>query len=458
MSLSIRGAGLKGINTALRGFATQSSAHSHDLHGQPLGKPSVKQTKLPNGLAIVALENYSPISRVGVFVRAGPRFEQPGQLGLTHVLRSATGLSTSRSTTFGITRNIDYLGGTLTANSTREDFIFVLEIQRDNLGSTIGFLADSVTQPAFKPWELSDNSYRIEIDRKRMKRSPEVRLMELTHEAAFKSGGLSNSLFCRKSLIGKHDHNALMEYFNTHFVTSRMAVVGVGVELSNLVDAVEKTFTFNSVPAPEISKSKFTAGNVRAEKGGNVAYVSVVAEGASAKNAKDVVALSLFQQLLGNGPRVKYSDAKASPLGGAAASATQHPFALTGINISYSDTGLFGVAVGGASSDIHNVVKAVVKKMRDVGSGLNDSQLKTAKQQLKAHALLSLEQQNQVLEELGTRALNGETSISLDNVESAIDSLSLNDVKEIVSRVLKGRVAIAGLGQVHNVPYIEDLI
>lgn len=91
------------------------------------------------------------------------------------------------------------------------------------------------------------------------------------------------------------------------------------------------------------------------------------------------MALALFQQVLGTGPRVKYSEGKVSPLGSAAAQGTEHPFALTGVNVNYSDTGLFGFAVGAAGSDIHKVVKAIVKKMREVGKGLNEEELKTAK-------------------------------------------------------------------------------
>lgn len=78
--------------------------------------------------------------------------------------------------------------------------------------------------------------------------------------------------------------------------------------------------------------------------------------------------------------------------------------------------------------------------------------------QLKAHALMSLEQQPQLLEELGVAVLNGTPSLGFDNTESVIDSISLNDVNEAVSRVLKGKVAISAVGSVHNVPYQEDLL
>jgi ubiquinol-cytochrome c reductase core subunit 2 len=276
MAMPVRALKLQGVKN-LRGLATQTSAKTHDLHQ---GKPQVKQTKLPNGLTVVALENYSPISRVGVFVRAGARLEAPGQLGATHALRIAAGLSTQNSTTFGITRNIEYIGGSLTATSNREDLHYIVETGRDHISAPVAYLGDTVTRPAFKPWELSDNSFRMKIDRKRMKKQPEVRLMELLHAAAFKSG-LSNSLYSPKHMIGKHDHNLLMDFWSQHFITNRIAVVGLGVELPYLVEAIEKTFSFNVGPLSEIVKPKFTAGNLKKETGGNVTYVSVVAEGSS---------------------------------------------------------------------------------------------------------------------------------------------------------------------------------
>ena len=73
-----------------RCLATAATKGKSDLRGQ--NKALFRQTKLANGLSIVAIENNSPISRVGVFVRAGPRFELPGQLGASHALRAAAGL------------------------------------------------------------------------------------------------------------------------------------------------------------------------------------------------------------------------------------------------------------------------------------------------------------------------------------------------------------------------------
>lgn len=52
----------------------------------------IQITKLPNGLVIASLENFSPASRIGVFIKAGSRYETTSNLGTAHLLRLASNL------------------------------------------------------------------------------------------------------------------------------------------------------------------------------------------------------------------------------------------------------------------------------------------------------------------------------------------------------------------------------
>lgn len=97
------------------------------------------------------------------------------------------------------------------------------------------------------------------------------------------------------------------------------------------------------------------------------------------KSPKDILCLSLLQQILGTGPRIKYSSGLTSPLASAAATASQSATSVSSLNIAYSDTGLFGFVVAGAANDMDKIVKAVVTKMREVSKNLKESQLATAK-------------------------------------------------------------------------------
>lgn len=78
-------------------------------------------TKLPNGLVIASLENFSPASRIGVFIKAGSRYETTGNLGTAHLLRLASTLVNFYSLTiFGNGWN----GGKLTCmTSKRGDMV-----------------------------------------------------------------------------------------------------------------------------------------------------------------------------------------------------------------------------------------------------------------------------------------------------------------------------------------------
>jgi len=92
-----------------------------------------------------------------------------------------------------------------------------------------------------------------------------------------------------------------------------------------------------------------------------------------------LLALSLFQTLLGTGPRIKYNFGTNTKLGQAVAKASNSPSAITGFNISYSDTGIFGFSVAAAAKDINNVVKAAVTQLRESAKNISEQDLKIAK-------------------------------------------------------------------------------
>lgn len=70
---------------------------------------------------------------------------------------------------------------------------------------------------------------------------------------------------------------------------------------------------------------------------------------------------------------------------------------------------------------------------------------------------MSLENPNLLLEETAVQALNG-GAVETGKLNSVIDSITLSDLREAAARVLKGKVAIASVGQVNNVPFIDDLV
>ena len=107
-----------------------------------------------------------------------------------------------------------------------------------------------------------------------------------------------------------------------------MALVGVGVDHTALSTAA-RHFKFRENKRAVAPGSGYQGGEVRVDKGGELVSAAVVTEGASMES-KDLVALSVLQQIMGTGPHVKYSgDNATSRVGKAAAAATSNPVAVS---------------------------------------------------------------------------------------------------------------------------------
>lgn len=85
---SIRGA----LTTIPRRYASSSSSAATATKKEEktrkfLQREPLRVTKLPNGIVVATLENYSPVSRVSAVVNAGARHETNDTQGASHGLR-----------------------------------------------------------------------------------------------------------------------------------------------------------------------------------------------------------------------------------------------------------------------------------------------------------------------------------------------------------------------------------
>lgn len=264
-----------------RSFAAQQPKVAHRPAGSSdLNKQGLQRTALTNGIVVASVENLSPASKVAVYVRAGSRYETSKELGSSHLIRYAAGMHTKNFTIFGITRNIEYSGGSMTATSTRDDIVYKLCNMREASEQNFAYLADTVTRPAFKFWQLQDYIYRAQLETARAQADPEQVMMEELHRIAFR-GGLSNPLYCSTHVLEHHDSDTVAAFHDRMFRNKRIAVVGVGVDHSKLVEHVEELFESRDGAGPQLVKSKFIGGESRIsmEPERDITVATVVTEG-----------------------------------------------------------------------------------------------------------------------------------------------------------------------------------
>lgn len=447
----------------VRALSAQAAPQAKHQTYQRLPVEELKTTTLENGLTIHSRENQSPVSRVVIVTKAGSRYEDGSNLGVSHIIRSAAGLSTKGSTTFAITKNIEWVGGNLYAASTRDHLIYTLECNRDHVAGAIKFLNDTVFAPEFRPWELDDATPRLRREVAAFKNNQGAQLMEALHKASFR-GGLANSLFIEPTQIGRLRPSQIQEFCATHMTGPRTVVSAVGVDHERLVHVYKQLTKLSSSSADEGAASRFNAhgGEVRVEMSGCAnTMVALAMEASGLANAKDALSMEVLKHVLGmSKARVPFAQLQATRLGNAALQAKPtHPFSIGAFTAAYADTGLFGVALAAHPKEVGAVSKAAVSAVRSLAKGnVSDADLTAAKQKAK-YALAKRETKpTKQARNAAVQQLTQGAPLSFAQAEKAIDGVSVQDIASIAQKMTRAKPAMAAVGQLYWTPHVDELM
>uniref|UniRef100_A0A8C9SZ04 Ubiquinol-cytochrome c reductase core protein 2b n=1 Tax=Scleropages formosus TaxID=113540 RepID=A0A8C9SZ04_SCLFO len=388
-------------------------------------------SKLPNGLVIASLENYSPCAKIGVFVKAGSRYEGPEELGITHLLRLAASLTTKGASAFRICRGIESVGGSLRVASSRENMSYTVECLRDHIDTVMEYLINVTTAPEFRPWEVSDLTEKMKIDKAVSSQSPQIRVIEKLHAAAYKNA-LSNSLYCPDYQIGRISSEQLHSFVQNNFTSARMALVGLGVEHAVLKQVGEQFLNIRSGTGAVRAKAQYCGGEFREQNGNSLVHAAVVSEGAATGTA-EACAFSVLQHLLGAGPYVKRGSSTTCKLRQSIAKATTQPFDVS-------------------------VINAALSQVKMVAHGnFTDADLTKAKNQAKSEYLMSLEVSDGLLEDMGQQCVADGVYHSPEVVVSTINSVTSESVVNAAKKFVAGKKTMASSGHLVNTPFLDEL-
>ncbi|CAH2307179.1 cytochrome b-c1 complex subunit 2, mitochondrial [Pelobates cultripes] len=437
-------------------YSSKAASKSETVGHARLFPEDIEITKLPNGVVVATLENYSPASKIGVFIKAGSRYENSSNLGVNHVLRLASNLSTKGASSFKITRGVESVGGGLSVTSTRENMVYSVECLRDYIDTVMEYLINVTTAPEFRRWEVSDLKEKVKLDKAFAYQNPQVGVLENLHSASYRNT-LANSLFCPDYRIGKLTSEELQHFVQNHFTSARMALVGLGVSHSVLQQVGEQFLNIRSGPGSPSVKAQYRGGEIRVQNGDDLVHAALVAEGASL-GSPDANAFSVLQHILGAGPFIKRGSNTSSKLSQAVSKATNQPFDVSAFNVNYSDSGLFGIYTISQAAAADEVIKAAVNQVKAIAQGgVTEADIARAKNQLKFHYLLSVENSTGLLNEIGSQALVSGSYTSPNDAVQQIDSVTSAEVVNAAKKFASGKKSFAASGNLENTPFVSDL-
>jgi processing peptidase subunit alpha len=365
--------------------------------------------------------------------------------------------STENRYAIQLVRDIEGLGATFSATAAREHILLESEVTSERATKLVSVLGD-LLHPKIAFHEVERAKPQIEEEVSLLTADPVATLFELLHREAFHNRGLGQSLVAPKYNIEHLTHENLATYVSTHYTPRNVVVVAVGVPHNDLVEAVQQSFEGLTQRSGEAKTepSKYTGGEASLPNGGDT-HIALAFEGAPSTNHKDGVVLSVLQRLLGGGSRYARDGPGVglqSRLSTKLIAANENIKSTLAFNLSYSDSGLFGVYVN-ASANVPRVLETLVSEIKSLNS-VDATELSRAKELLKLDVLTG--KRVDTLRFIGQQALaKSSTILTPQQQAAAIDSVTLDDLNRVAQKVFASHPTLVVVGDVSAVPKVETL-
>jgi zinc protease len=132
---------------------------------RPFTAPTVKTTKLPNGMDLWVVERHDlPKVNVTIVTRAGAAADPAGKAGVAHLTTTTIDMGTPTRTALQIEEAFADLGTTLTGAAGRESARLGVDVLDRNLSPALAIVADVVQHASFPESEVAREKKRL-LDR-----------------------------------------------------------------------------------------------------------------------------------------------------------------------------------------------------------------------------------------------------------------------------------------------------
>ncbi|KAL1873070.1 hypothetical protein VTK73DRAFT_1167 [Phialemonium thermophilum] len=407
------------------------------------------------GVKVASKESHGPTTRLAVVAKAGTRYEPLP--GLTVGLEEFAFKNTQRRSGLRIVRESELLGGQLKAYHTREALVLQAEFLRQDLPYFTELLAEVISQTKYTTYEYHEEVSRV-ISLKQNKLSALSLALDSAHTSAFHTG-LGSPLYPGGTTpIGVYvNENSVANYAQAAYTKSNIAVVADGATQAGLAKWVEPFF--KSVPssssgslALNTTPAKYRGGEQRTSFVGPSAYV-IAFPGASASESKPEIAV--LAALLGGESGISWSTG--FTLLAKAAATAPHARAHAS-NLAYSDAGLFTIQITGPATSVKKVAEEAVQGLKAVASGsVSKEDLTKAIAKARFDILSSSELSGNGIVSAGTNLVQGGKTPQVAETVKALESVTAEKLKTAAKTLLDGKASVAAVGDLHVLPFAEDL-
>lgn len=367
---------------------------------------------------------------------------------------------------------------------------------------TLDILADTMLNPVILPEELDKQRASAAWEIAEIESKPELIMPEHLHETAFKDNTLGLPLLCPQPQLTAISPELLRAYHADWYRPDRMVFAAAGVEHDAFCTLVDKTTSPsisqrypNGVPAQNSTSSKSAQSGAsamsallpqdppfsvlakqKAKYTGGARYIPdpdlefthlyVAYESVPVTDLDNTYALAVLQTLLGGG--------NAFSAGGPGKGMYSRLYTrvlnqhwkvdfCAAFNHSYFDSGLFGMGIAVTPDYAREAPRIIAQQLdslnRAPAFGLNEEELRRAKNQLKSSLMMNLESRAMQVEDLARQVLAHGHKTSAEEMCRHIDQVTLQDLRTVSDKIIRNaEPTIVAKGSLHGLGDVRETL
>ncbi len=381
---------------------------------------------------------------VGLWVNTGSRDESPEQAGYSHFIEHMFFKGTTTRSATDISREIDSLGGEMNAFTTRETTTFYVKVLDQHLAKALDLLSDLFHRSRFGTKEIEKEKQVVLEEIRMVQDDPEDLVQELHTGQVMGRHPLGRPILGRESTIARLRRNDLLEYIETHYRPQEMVLAVAGnFDQRELERTIIRTFGRRRQSSNVLPHQRWPpdhcGGLLMKRKPLEQVHLCVGLKGIAASH-KDRYVVYVLNSVLGGSVSSRLFQEVREKRGLA--------YSIYSCLSGYSDGGTITIYAGTRASEFERVIDLIRRQVKKMATnGIERSELKRTKDQMKGSLMLSLESSHSRMNKLAKDELIAGGHTSLEEMLAEIEAITEQRVLLLARELLTPEtMALTGLG------------
>lgn len=396
---------------------------------------------LSNGIKVITrhMESVRSFS-IGVWVKVGSNDEPKEKIGITHLIEHMLFKGTSKRSAKDIAEVIDAIGGSMNAFTSKDCTAYYAKVLSEDAPIAIDVLSDMLLNSVFDPIELKKEIKVVKEEIAMYEDSPEDVAYDLLAALTYPDHPLGWSILGTPETVSHMTREDILAYMRDFYVADNIVLAVAGYLPDHLLEMLEEAFSQIQKGAHQLNlpKAQFNGGFMFADKDIEQHHLVFAFEGITF-DADDYYAMLLLSNYFGGTSSSKLFQTIREDHG-LTYSIYSHP-------TYFKHSGSFSVYLSYQPENHDAIVPLLIKEINALKAGIDESTLRSVKNQLRGSYLLGLEGSSSIMNILGKRSVYDAPLETMDEIIARIESISIKQIEALIDNLFKSPLALVMVGK-----------